>query len=439
MDWVKILVKLFVCVVEVFLIYDLHNNITNKRNKIRGKKVLLISLIVIVLLFLVNSANNSSLNLICFPIIMLSYVYILFELGIRERIYYFVVAFSINIGCEFLYAIITQLSAKVMMSGEAIDLSYNIMHVIAVKLITFIAYTIVKQFSSKTIKVMDNKTLLTYMCLPIATLGMMLTVFYSGIDFQKIGIHHALMTIFMLLMLGSNMLVYFAFARYSREVNSNAENSMLIMKQNEELEYLHKTVQRNEKHQELIHDTSNYIKIIESLVKDGENEKVDAVLKDLTEELENSVMSIYSFDTILNTILSEKSIDAGDTGVEYDVLVEPNVNVESIKEIDLIAMFGNLLDNAIRGASECEDNKYVKLRIYMQNENNILVFKCINSCTGNIQVENEKFLTTKEDKNSHGFGIKSVLHIAEKYNGILDLNVVENVFTSTLVLNINNK
>ena len=134
---------------------------------------------------------------------------------------------------------------------------------------------------------------------------------------------------------------------------------------------------------------------------------------------------------ILNTLLSEKVSTAESQNVSMDVYVEPYVRFGNIRDIDLISVIGNILDNAIRGAGECEISRKVKVRIFMQNEGNILVVKIKNDCAENIKLqENEDLKTTKKEKGIHGYGIKSVIRTTEKYGGQFEFFLEDNIFTA---------
>ena len=56
--------------------------------------------------------------------------------------------------------------------------------VIVIKFINFIVFLILKQTSDKSHSKMTNKLFFVYLCSPVATLGIMITIFYSGVDFS---------------------------------------------------------------------------------------------------------------------------------------------------------------------------------------------------------------------------------------------------------------
>lgn len=434
MDWIEYVVKLIVCIVEVYIFYDFFHNFANIRTIRTQRGIIFICLCTTLILFIMNLAENGNINLIGFPILLWCFIVVIFEMNIWMRILYFVVAYSVVMGCEFLYLILAKLSIYVIAEEGVSPLSDNMWQLIAIKFLTYIMFVIVKQISSKTRKQMTGEIFVMYLCLPIATFGMMLTVFYSGVDFEANTTQKILMTIFMLLMVLGNILIFNAFNKYAEKVYEDSKRDMIITKQNDELAHLQELFHKNEQHQEMIHDTSNYLKIIEKLLTLGENKQANDVLSELNRELEKNVMTFYCNNTIFNALLSEKAMCAEQQNINFDVFVEPNIRLETIKEMDLISMLGNLIDNAIRGAGESENEKTVQVKVFMQNAGNVLVVKILNDYSGKIEIKNEELVSTKSDKGIHGLGIKSVIHTASKYEGYLEFFIENNKFTSILIL-----
>ena len=431
MDWMEIIVKLLVCILEVYLWYDFFDSVSNTREMLSKKGRIFISSNMVFLLFGINIADNSYLNLIGFTILFWCFVVVVFDMKFRQRIFYFFIAYSINLVCELLYSIVVGMSTENVSEDGLPLLKDNILQLIAVKFLTYIVYIIMKRIITKKQKIMPDNLFFMYLCLPVAAFGMMITVFYSGVDFKSNPVQRILMIAFVMLMILGNILIFYAFNKYAEEIYENNRQNLIIMKQSDELEHIQELFRRNEKHQEFIHDTSNYLKTIKNMLLSGENEKVNKLLADLNKELEKSVVEEYSDNMILNTLLSEKVSTAESQNVSMDVYVEPYVRFGNIRDIDLISVIGNILDNAIRGAGECEISRKVKVRIFMQNEGNILVVKIKNDCSENIKLqENEDLKTTKKEKGIHGYGIKSVIRTTEKYGGQFEFFLEDNIFTA---------
>ena len=434
MDYTDRLILLVSCIVDIYILFDFFCSFSRIRNVLKCKWWIGICAISIFVLYSINLIENSFVNLLLVPILLWIFVTIVFSLDIRTRMFYFIVAYSILIGCEFLYLILSRMSTWVLSERGFVPLSNNIWQLMAIKLLTYIVFSIAKQISNKAHKHMNYKIFMMYLCLPIATLGIMLTVFYSGVDFSSNTRQKILMALFFSLMLFGNILMFYAFNKYSEETYENLKRDVIIMKQNVELSHLQEMIRNDERQKEFIHDTSNYLKIIESLAEAGENSKIREILRELNYELEKNTLESYSDNLVLNALISEKVTYAKKNNVQIDVFLEPNIQFGALREIDMISMIGNLLDNAIRGAQECEYFRTVQIRIFMQNKRNILVVKIVNNCTGKILIENGEIKSTKKEQGLHGLGIKSVNHTAEKYDGYLEYYIKDEKFVALLIL-----
>lgn len=89
-----------------------------------------------------------------------------------------------------------------------------------------------------------------------------------------------------------------------------------------------------------------------------------------------------------------------------------------VEELDLYSLFQNALTNAINAVSELpeEVERFITLSAF--RDGNMLTIHMENPCREDIQFV-EGLPQTRNDPDWHGFGMKSMVHIAEKYNGTL--------------------
>ena len=105
MEWLDSLILFFCCVIEVFLLYDYFNNFFGFKTKRKYIKIICAGTIGII--YLVNMLQSNILNLILVPIILWIFVTVLFDSKLGIRLMYFIVAYSVMIGVEFLYIILS--------------------------------------------------------------------------------------------------------------------------------------------------------------------------------------------------------------------------------------------------------------------------------------------------------------------------------------------
>lgn len=436
MDLLNNIVLFFTCIIEIYIIFDYYNNFFEFKEKLKNKKLAVwgISILAIFLLFAANLQENAVVNLVAFILIFYIYVSIIFDGSIGNRILHLCIAITIFFGCEFLFAILLSIPSYFVRETSYVQLSEMTWQLISMKLLTYIFFTIVKQFSNKSRKKVSGKIFLMYLCVPITSFGMMMVTYYANTDFSNNMNVKVFLCIFFALMLIGNIMIFYAFNKYSEEMYNTMQQHMMLIQKDADLKYYQQLSGINRKHEEIIHNTSNYLKTIGELAKENRNDNIINIIRELNGELEKNESMIFSSNHVLNAILSEKTRSAEFRNVELDIYVEPGVHFGKVNDADLISMFGNLMDNSIRAASDAETFKKVQVRIFMQNEGNFCIAKIINGFKGSINKNNDEFVTTKKEKGIHGVGIKSVKATAEKYDGYLECSDRDNIFTAILVL-----
>jgi sensor histidine kinase regulating citrate/malate metabolism len=302
------------------------------------------------------------------------------------------------------------------------------------KLLTYVLFTAIKQFFGTSKETINNKIFLYYLCIPIASIAIMLLTYYSGIVSSISLITQISLSASFALMLFGNISVFRAFNRYSEELHINAEQKIIITRQALDLQHYDQIQRLGVQYQDFVHNISHYLKTIGELAKENRNYNIISILQDLNIELENNVLATtYCDNPVVNAILSEKKSMAEKNNLDLDIYVEPGTALTGISDADMITMLSNLLDNALRAVKDTED-KLIIVRIYSENEGYFHIIKIENYFTGTILNTDSGFISTKKEKGIHGIGIKSVKNTAEKYGGYLECFVEDRLFTVVLVL-----
>lgn len=281
---------------------------------------------------------------------------------------------------------------------------------------------------------MTNKLFLIYLCVPVSTLGTMLTVFYSGIDIGSNMVLKILMTLFFGCMIAGNMLLFYAFQKYTENLSEKSKQELEILYQRGEVERLTKIAEWNDNYNEIVHNTSHYLKVIGQLAYERKNDEICKVVDKLNGKLNREGIFEYSNHKMLNIILSEYSVKAESAGAVFDVYVEPGCILNHIQDVDLITMLGNLLDNAILAASKKKKDSSVVVRIFMQKDGKLCVIKVVNDFVEKVQEVGGRLISTKKEAGVHGIGLASVSKIAEQNNGYLEHYIIDGKFNAVVVL-----
>lgn len=180
------------------------------------------------------------------------------------------------------------------------------------------------------------------------------------------------------------------------------------------------------------HDLLNHISILYSLFENDEREKVKEYLSELMEKkvLKNDYS--YSGNLVIDSILNFKLQEADGLGIHVtlDVCVPEHLDVKSF---DMTVILGNLLDNAINACSLLPDDKKI-IKVMIRYDKGRLIIDIKNQYNNEILYQNGNIITTNDDKVNHGIGINNVRNAVEKYQGLLNIEHSDNVFSVTVLL-----
>lgn len=160
------------------------------------------------------------------------------------------------------------------------------------------------------------------------------------------------------------------------------------------------------------HDLKHQIRHLERAENDAERSAY-------IEEIRNAI-SIYdaTYHTgceTLDYILREKTLISNERNVAFSCMVDGAL-LNFMDKTDLYALLGNALDNALeRQMKEDEEMRVMSLRIWKSGQ--MAMVHLENTCSDFLEIRNGTPLTTKGDKNHHGFGILSMSYIVGKYDG----------------------
>ena len=162
------------------------------------------------------------------------------------------------------------------------------------------------------------------------------------------------------------------------------------------------------------------------------NESLDAI--------ENSVMiydsAMSTGNDVLDTILTERSLSCEQEHITWTCVADGS-KLNHIDPVDLYILFGNILDNTIESVRKLEDpaQRVVSMNVYTRS--NMVIIQVENYYSGTIQMENGLPKTTKPDESNHGFGMRSVKSIVEKYGGSISIDADSQIFLLSIVLPLN--
>ena len=108
--------------------------------------------------------------------------------------------------------------------------------------------------------------------------------------------------------------------------------------------------------------------------------------------------------------------------------------MDFINTVDLYAILGNALDNAIEAVEKFKHTEKRQIDVLIYRQQKFLVMNIINPLKGELIYEEELPVTTKEDRQYHGFGLKSMRYLVKKYDGFLTVGTEDGCFSLKILI-----
>lgn len=195
-----------------------------------------------------------------------------------------------------------------------------------------------------------------------------------------------------------------------------AAEELSILKQQDEIrkQYAENVKYRYEEIRRIRHDMKQSYTVLETLLSENRTtEAIDYIRSGRSAIAQTEVLVDVGNDFV-NSILNSKLSTAKQLGIE--VICSSVKDISGIEAVDLCTLLGNMLDNAIEAAEQCPPEKsLIEVKITSSDEK--LIIQVTNSIKCSVLKENSELKSTKQNPSEHGFGVKSIRLIAQKYFG----------------------
>ena len=171
---------------------------------------------------------------------------------------------------------------------------------------------------------------------------------------------------------------------------------------------------------------------IRAFHRDG---KIDAsLLGEIERVVDNYDCTVRIGNGALDVLLTEKSLLCRSKNIRFTCLAD-GAGLSYMDPYDLYALFGNALENAIEAAEQIDDPERRVIGLTMRAMGGFYTINLQNYVAGAVTLDEEGMpVTHKADKNNHGFGVRSMNMLAEKYGGALSYKAEGGVFNLNMVL-----
>ena len=433
--YLNYITKMIAILIECgIMMYYCNSILQYKKSKPKSSCIVVLGYIVY---YFICILKLPALNIVGFVVIN----FLIILLGYKDTIGDMIFKVTIITGLMMFSELIASLLIRTEINNEfatVITFAEDIIFTFASKLLYITAMIIFRHLSVNRSQRYQAKEMIYLIVLPTSTcLFLYLFNQISNILSKRLEI---LFVIFSLLLIVANFVAYFVCEKI---IDNNLQNERLkqIEFKKEINEKSYQLIQ--EKYNELkilVHDFDKYCNYIDGKIADGQ-EDVHAITKKIKDKNKEFLIVEYTNNKALNVLLSQKVKECNEKQIDFQIYAQ-NIDLSFIEESDIIAIFGNLIDNAIESCMISETKK-IFLQIKTMNDK-FLVINLENSADKEPITENHKLKTRKADKDNHGIGILSVKHALNnlnEHNGRLqwEYSVDKRIFVTTILISLQKK
>lgn len=177
------------------------------------------------------------------------------------------------------------------------------------------------------------------------------------------------------------------------------------------------------------HDLKHQIRAL----RNADKAELDRYLGEIEESVEIYEAIVKTGNDVFDTILTEKSLYCKKHNIQVTCVADGS-QLGFIDSIDLYAILGNAMDNAIEAVEKFKEKEKRQIDVMIYRQHNFLVMNIINPIPEQLIYKEGIPVTTKNDKISHGFGLRSIKQILRKYEGFLNVSEEDGCFSLKMLI-----
>ena len=262
--------------------------------------------------------------------------------------------------------------------------------------------------------------------------------------YEKYPVLYLIIPMIALVLLGA---IVFSFRIYQNMAALQEERAEKIILENQitqmqgsmvEMEHLYDGVRS------VKHDMKNHMAVLQNLIRkkySGEDEEIRQYFEGMYQSVEQLDSRVHTGNAVSDAVVGSKFRYAAKKvkGIKLDARGFMLSDAVTIKAYDMGIILNNGLDNAIEACMRMREKQpdaeaYITIQSFRAK--NMYFIEIENSFDGTAQFDKDSGfpISTKEDKEVHGIGLKNIRKCAVKYGGDMDCIVKGNRFTLSVMV-----
>ena len=180
------------------------------------------------------------------------------------------------------------------------------------------------------------------------------------------------------------------------------------------------------------HDMNNQFIALSQLIKSEQYGEAERQLSHLTLLTKSKIIYSTSGNVIIDGLINYKLQNALNDRIKVktEIAVPNRINIETT---DLVAILGNLIDNALNALADVpEDRRSLTIKVVFSQGR--LIVRTSNPYTGDILCTDGKIVSDKQNSKQHGYGLNNIAKSVNKYKGYMNIDYSSNTFTVDIIM-----
>lgn len=263
-----------------------------------------------------------------------------------------------------------------------------------------------------------------------------LLMFYSNENSVENQKNNIIQTVYQSIMITMIIAQYYNAIHMQKLIEAEENLKKLEMEMEHTYDYYMLADEKFSEISSLRHDIQNQIQVIEYLNNEGGHlEETNEIINQIQQRLSATKTVQFCENSIINSVMTIKLNQISKMNIDTNIILKGCSDLPFDK-YDICSLFANLFDNAIDACQKIQsDEKFIDIKSDVKN--NCFILKVYNSCDENINLNSSENLKSTKNSPNHGYGIKIINKITQKYNGSFNISKEGNTVTATAVLQLN--
>lgn len=253
--------------------------------------------------------------------------------------------------------------------------------------------------------------------LPLVTFILLNAIYRLSVEERLPAQYDATLCLSSILLMFANIVVFMIYESLIQSSRKMTELQLAAQKETIDHAYYSILQEQYENSRMLVHDIKNHLTAIDTLACGPNPAEVHDYVQSIYEHYQLSSRLPFSGNRMMDVICNQKQTQCAREGIAITFRNE-GVRLDFMNDVDLCALLGNLLDNAIESC-RASAGKSIAVSFYRKNDT-FLVISMQNSCDRRPQVRNHRLVSRKKDCAAHGIGMLSIEKSIKKYHGTMD-------------------